>query len=474
MASMAHTLRELKRRFTNDAAHQPFLAPADVQRACRRAGHAYRDCFWVPAVTILTFLRQIVHGNCSCRSAVQMTLAASAAGDAGLGPEGHGKVSGEPGAYSQARHQLPETVYQEISSSIRDRLGVQAADGRWCNREVCIVDGSSVSMPDEPELQAAFPQPVGQKYGCGFPVARLLAQFSWASGALMEVVIDSLKVGELTMYRRIFDRVPSAAVVLGDRHFGSYYDLAQLRARGLDGVFRLHQRRPRGFRSGTRLGPDDHLITWTKPKVLPRGIDAQEWSRIPATLTVRHVRRSVGAPGFRSRCVNVVTTLLDPQTYPAEKLVALYGDRWMVELNLRSMKTTLRMDVLKCKSVAMIRKELLMYQIAYNLVRTLMWQAAVRHEGDVRRLSFAGTQQRIAAMLPYLSLCGTAAQRQHLADRVLELIAEDILPDHSDGVEPRCVKRRPKNYQRLTMPRGEARKRCRRNPQAFSRRAAEA
>lgn len=484
MASMARTFRELKRRLSNDDTPELFLLPADVQRACRRAGYACRQCFWMPAVTILTFLRQIMHANCSCRAAVQMTLAASAArqlglggneasaacGDPRVGPDGRRCISNEPGAYSQARQHLPEAVYHEVSNHVRDPLVAQAAEQRWCGREVTIVDGSSISMPDTPELQAAFPQPIGQKLGCGFPVARLLALFSWASGALLEFAIDSLNVGELTLYRRIYDRLPAGAVVLGDRHFGSYYDLTQLRARHLDGVFRLHQRRPHDLRSGARLGPRDHQITWTKPKIPSRGVTAEEWAAIPQSLILRHVRGSVGVAGFRSRTIDLVTTLLDPVAYPAEELIRLYRDRWMSELNFRSMKTTLKMEALKCKSVAMVRKELLMYQITYNLIRTLMWQAAVQHDGDVRRLSFAGTQQRIASMLPYLPLCRTPAQRRELTDRTLELIAADVLPDHTDGLEPRCVKRRPKNYQRLMMPRSEARKQCIKNPQVFSRR----
>ena len=181
---------------------------------------------------------------------------------------------------------------------------------------------------------------------------------------------------------------------------------------------------------------------------------------MPETRTVRHVRRVVEVPGFRSRRLDLVTTLGDPQAYPADKPAELYRDRWMVELNLRSLKTMLKMETLRCKSVEMVRKELLMYQLAYNLICLLMGEAARKHGGQVRRLSFAGTQQRLLALWPYWDRCHDASQRRRLGDWLLEQIAADGLPARSNRIEPRCVKRRPKNYRRLTCPRAEARRRA--------------
>jgi hypothetical protein len=475
MTSITPFSRQLKSELLSSAAAAALLREEDVAAACRAGHHRGRSCFWRPAVTILTFLRQVLNGNCSCRQAVQLTIAASAAGDvgvgpesdvgvgpvgdAGVGPEGDGRVSGDPSAYGQSRQTLPRATYDDLAR--RTSESVKRAVGHtrlWCGRLVRLVDGSSVSMPDTGELQHAFPQPSGQKRGCGFPVARLVGLFCWSSGALLELVEASLRVGELTLFRRLMDRIESGAVVVGDRLFGSYYDLHLLMKRGLDGVFRLHQRRSADLRRGTHLGPCDHLITWTKSKKPPLGVSAATWADVPETLTVRHVRVIVETPGFRSRRIELITTLLDPEPYPAEELARLYRDRWAVELNLRHMKTTLKMEVLKCQSVEMVRKELRMYQIAYNLIRLLMWQAAEKHGRDPHRLSFAGTQQRINAMLPFRDLCRTAAQRAAWAEQLLEWIAADVLPDRPNRVEPRCVKRRPKNYRRLTRPRHEARR----------------
>jgi hypothetical protein len=260
-------------------------------------------------------------------------------------------------------------------------------------------------------------------------------------------------VSELTLFRRLLDRLTPGTVVLGDTYFSSYYDLVLLQQHGLDGVYRLHQRRPTDLRCGTRLGEGDHLITWSKPKLMPRGISLDAWALVVPSLTVRQVQRRLEVPGFRSRELNVVTTLTDPVAFPASELASLYRDRWMAELNLRSLKTTLGMEVLRCRSVEMIRKELLAYQLAYNLIRILMWRAALAHGVTVRRLSFAGTQQRVIAVLPYLTRCRTTAERNRLARYVLERIAHDMIPDRPDRIEPRAVKRRPKNYRRLTKPR---------------------
>jgi hypothetical protein len=270
-------------------------------------------------------------------------------------------------------------------------------------------------------------------------------------------VADSLHVGELALLRRLLDRLARGTVVLGDSYYGSYYDLVLLQRHGLDGVYHWHRRRPTNLRRGTRLGRGDHWVTWTKPRIPPRGISAEEWGRVPETLTVRHVQTAIDIPGFRSRALDLVTTLMDPQAFPVAELADLYRDRWLVELNLRSLKTTLRMEVLKGQSVEMIRKELLAYQLVYNLIRWLMWQAALAHGVDAHRLSFAGTPQRVLAVLPHLARCCTCYERRRMATLLLARIAADIVPDRPNRIEPRAVKRRPKNYRRLTTPRAVAR-----------------
>lgn len=455
MTSITPFARQLKSELQASRSSAGLVSAESVEAACVVAGHRWRSCFWTPTTTILTFLRQILSSNCSCRQAVALTLAPGMACEPTDTSDG---VSGDPSAYSQARQKLPRRVLEGLNQGVTEAVRVLAGSARrWCGRTVVLVDGSSVSMPDTLALQKAFPQPVGQKSGCGFPVMRMLALFCWSSGCLLEWLGDSLQTGELTLLRKLLDRLDAGTVLLGDTYFGSYYDLVLLKRRGLDGVYRLHQRRPTDLERGTRLGAGDHLVTWTKPRILPRGLSASDWASVPETLTVRHVQAPIVTPGFRSRRLDLVTTLLDPVAFPAEELTRLYRDRWLVELNLRSLKTTLGMEILKGHSEDLVRKELLVYQLAYNLIRLLMWRAAQAHGLDPRRISFAGAQQRILAVLPYLAMCRTADQRRRLAAHLLKEIARDVVPDRPDRIEPRAVKRRPKNYRRLTRPRHEAR-----------------
>lgn len=455
MTSIARYAERLKSGLRRDLQGFDLVHDEDVAAACASAHHRWRSCFWSPRITLVTFLRQVLHGNCSCRFAVAMTLASE--GESGVLTSD--RPSGDPSAYSQSRQKLPRSVLDSLNRRVVERVGEEVGQTQtWCGRTVVIVDGSSTTTPDVPELQTLYPQPSGQKTGCGFPVIRLLAIFCWASGCLLEWAADSLHVGELTLFRRLLDRLKTETVVLGDTYYSSYYDLILLKQQHLDGVFRLHQRRPTDLRFGTRLGHGDHLITWTKPKALPRGVSAEEWETVPETLTVRHVQCRIDIPGFRSRELNVVTTLLDPITFPKPDLTQLYRDRWLAELNIRSLKTTLGMEVLKGMSPDMVQKELLVYQLAYNLIRLLMWRAAREHQVDPRWLSFAGTQQRLIAALPHLLACRTSRECRALVTTLLARIAADLLPQRPNRIEPRAVKRRPKNYRRLTRRRHEARK----------------
>lgn len=450
MTSIVPCVRQLKRRLQSSFSGVELFDSAVIDEICLSVGHRERARFWTPTVTILTFLRQILHANCSCRAAVAQTLALSDADGV--------DVAGDPSAYSHARQKLPRSALMRLNRRMADEVRREASGSRrWCGREVVVVDGASASMPDTPEGQKAWPQPCGQKPGCGFPVIRLVAMFCWASGCLLEWAADSLHVSEITLVRRLYKLLKAGTVVLGDRHFSSYYDLFLLQQHGLEGVFRLHQRRPAHWGVGTRLGAHDQRVTWTKPVKQPRNVSDADWAKVPETLTVRQVRVDINMPGCRTERLHLVTTLMDPVGYPREKLAELYRSRWMVELNIRSLKTTMGMEILKTKSKDMVLKELQVYQLAYNLVRMLMWRAAEACKIDPRRLSFAGTQQRINAFLPRLAACTTMEDYETITVRLLEQIAGDILPDRPNRIEPRAVKRRPKNYRKLTRPRAEAR-----------------
>jgi hypothetical protein len=326
---------------------------------------------------------------------------------------------------------------------------------RWTGgRPVKIVDGTTLSMPDTSANQKLWPQMSGQKPGCGFPLMKLVGLFSLSSGALLEEATGNKLVHESLLFRQLWDRLDSGDVLLEDRGFCSYGAMAALQLRGVDTVARLHQRRKVDMRQGKPLGKGDRLVTWNKPKMPLTGWTPEEWNALPETLCVRIIRLVVEAKGFRTRTIFLATTLTDPTVYPAQELRCLYGERWKVELHFAQLKTILGLDVLRCQSPEMIRKELQVHLIAYNLVRSLMQRASHIHHESLDRISFKGSLDTVRHWAAAIHACtGQKRKQAELINRMLALIANDPVPERPDRNEPRVRKRRPKNYQLMTKPR---------------------
>ena len=408
-------------------------------------GDGFRDNIYTPIVTLLAFVAQILSDG-SCRQAVGRVITSLITGK-------QDPPSNNTSAYCQARGKLPESFFQGCLDKTSRQLEARAREKQlWLQRhKVFVVDGSSAQMPDTLENRAEFGLPSSVKEGCGLPVVAFVGIFSLATGALRRLVIGSKGAHERHLFRAGWDIFSAGDVGLGDRGFCAYADIAQLQARGVQSVFRIFNRQP-DFRAGQRLGKDDHVVNWNKPEVCPRGMSAEEFEALPETLTVRELRVRIHCKGFRSQVVLLVTTLLDAKIYTKEALAELYRRRWEVELDFRHIKTTLGMELLATKSPAMIRKEMYAYFIAYNLIRALMWEAGCRYEVDALRLSLKGTIDRLILFAPHLA---TASDTEHarLVQELLHLLARDVVPDRPNRVEPRVVKRRPKNYRRMTKPR---------------------
>jgi hypothetical protein len=429
-----------------------FLSPEDILATTESYG--WRDRIWNPVLTFWTFLIQVLHPGSACREAVAMVMAEQAV------TSGR-PISPDASAYCQARKRVPLFVFVSLLHKVGQYLYHKAKDHPlWHGRRIHLVDGSSCSMPDTPDLQSAFGQPDGQKQGCGFPVARIVAMFCWATGAVLDVAIGPYRRSELSLVGSLWGQLQRGDIVLADRFYCTYVILAELLSQGCDAVFRLHGGRSRtmDFRKGKRLGREDRLMTWDRPTICPRGLSRDQWMSLPEHLTVRVLRFSPHVPGFRSRTITVATTLLDSAAYPSQEIAALYGDRWMVELRLRDIKTTMQMGVLRGKSADVVRKEILMHLLAYNLIRALMWQAAQTHGRPLHRLSFAGTVEHLNALAPYLWVYAGTDRFDALQALLLEWIARDKLPLRPGRIEPRAVKRRPKEYDLLNKPRHELRR----------------
>lgn len=325
----------------------------------------------------------------------------------------------------------------------------------WCGRPVKVVDGTSLSMPDSEENQALYPQPKGQKKGCGFPVMKLVVSFCLTTGLLLSFRKAALNVHERTLWHEMWDDYEEGDVVLADCGFCSYADYWLLAQRGVDCVMRLHQARKEN-KIIKRFNKNDRLVQWEKTKKPPRWMTRKQWKDVPQEMTVRHVTVNVDIPGFRTKKYTLATTLLDEKKYPPQALAALYRRRWTVELFIRDIKTTMRMDILRCKTPNMVHKELTLFVIAYNLIRILIWEAVLEKGTDPCRISVAGTIAIIRQWAPRLAFCQDEEQRAILTKIMMEFITAEILPQRGNRKrQPRALKRRIKSYQLLTKPRNE-------------------
>lgn len=326
----------------------------------------------------------------------------------------------------------------------------------WYGRAVKVVDGTSVSMPDTEANQREYPQPSGQKKGCGFPVMRLVVSFCLTTGILLSWRKGKLNVHERNLWHNMWEDYEKGDVILADCGFCSFADYWSLTQRGIDCVMRL-QRSRKEKKIIKKFNKNDRLVQWKKQKK-PKWITDEQWENIPKEMTVRHVNVKVDIAGFRTKHFIVATTLLDEKKYPREALAALYLRRWQVELFIRDIKTTMRMDILRCKTPEMIQKEITLFIIAYNLIRILIWDAVLEKDIEPLRISVAGTIAIIRQWAPMLARIQEQDHRNSAIILMMELIADEILPDRDYRKrQPRALKRRMKGFQLMTKPRNEFR-----------------
>ena len=443
MASIAHALERIK------GSPLQILDRRTVERVCRECKHQWRERDLGPAATIALFCQQVAAGNCPCS---ELRRAAGAAFSLQ--------------AYCAARARLPLEVVQGLLTAVVDAALPHArrADHLWLGRHRAFhVDGSSFSMPDTTELGDAFGRPSGPAPGCGFPTAHLLVLFSASTGLLLDAFAGPLNTGDVAQTPELYMHLDAGDVVVGDDSFsGGYAHLALLVSRGLHGLFPAHHRRIVDFAKGRpyaaegdaaavaglptsrwvrSLGREDQLVEYFKPKDRPAWMSQAEYDALPDSIRVRELRRTVQRPGAGKVTLTMVTTLVDPQRYPAADLLDLRLRRWDVETNLGALKTTMGMDVLRCKSEDGVRKEVAAFCLVYNLVRCVMLEAARRQAVPVARVSFADAlywvrHARPGDVLPALT----------------------VNPHRPGRAEPRTRKRRPKPFPLMTLPRGELRK----------------
>jgi putative transposase len=443
--------------FTEALSDEQMRQAFDDEGVCFGNDDDNDDIVYTPPVTLWAMLSQMLFTKeqRSCIAAVLRVAAFYAI-------VGREVCDTNTGAYCRARAKVPETVLRRLTQEVAFGCEARVLEHwRWKGRRVQLVDGTTFSMPDTLENQSEYPQSKSQAEGLGFPIMRAVALCSLATGMITGMACGPYagkETGEPALLRTLFDTFSRGDVLLGDRYYCGWFMLALLQELGVDFVVRLHQHRDADFQKGRRLGKGDHVVSWPKP-AKPAWMDQETYDRLPQQLEVREVQVNVNVPGFRSESLVIVTSLLALSDCSRDELAALYRKRWTVELHFREIKSMMSLDVLRCKSPAMVRQELWTGLLAYNLIRQSILQSAASAERRPDELSFTATMQ----MLANTWLAATVVVEAN-SDATHPLVALRVahggshrVGNRPDRVEPRAVKRRPKQHDLLTKPRAQAR-----------------
>jgi len=409
-----------------------------------------RDRVYTPKITGLTFLSQILSPGSSCREAVRQVQGAYALLPNALA------VSSDTSPYCQARARLELNRLTGLRCHLAAQMERNVSHGtRPWSRPIKVVDGTCFNLQDTPANRALYPQSTDQNPGCGFPQMRMVGTFSLQTGACLMHADAAYRTSEGALFRQLWPTFVSGDIVLADRLFDSYSNFAGLMHKGVDAIFSINANRSLDFRRGRSVGRRDRLYTLIKPDHPAAGWSPEEWAALPATITVRQLKAKIHNPKGRVKTITVITTLLDPILWPKELLLLIFRHRWNVELFLDDIKTTLQMDLLSCRTPAMVQKELEMHLIAYNLTRAIMQEAALICQVPLARISFKGTLDTMRQFGQTFARIPTRQRkkRRDLYTRMLETMAKDLLPERPHRREPRCLKRRPKAFPFMTQPR---------------------
>ncbi len=421
------------------------LTEASIREVLNDHGVKFRDRVFSPVTTIWGFLSQVLSEDHSCRDTVSRIIAHRAA-------SGETVCSPNTASYCNARSRIPTSVLSTLATRTAKELQASVPDQwKWNGRSVFIFDGSSVSMPDTPENQAVYPQPPTQQPGLGFPLARIGMLLSLATGACHDLAIapyEGKGTGETNLFRRMYDTLKPGDVVLADALFDDYFIACELCQRGIDIVAHAQYERTGSWAIESR--PDGDILVWQRPQK-PRGMTGEQYRTYPEQLLMREVTVDAHDKNNRARQFKVVTTIL-ALSIDGKQIGDLYERRWDGEVDIRSIKSTMQMDILRCKTPDMVHKEIWTHLLAYNLLRTIMAVAANENDIEPRQVSFKGAKQALTAFAPKIE-AAWPEDRAPLIDAMLTTIAYHRVGDRPERWEPRARKRRPKPGTRLTQPR---------------------
>lgn len=435
-------------RSNSDLPFRDILSSEAITESLSEVPYNGRHNIYPPDVTLWAFLSQAFDEDQTLEAAVSRVIAFH------LSQGRMDDISSNTAAFSKARSKFPEEIISRLARESAEQMEETVpTDWLWQRlHRMKLIDGSTVSMPDTLENQAKWPQPDSQKEGVGFPLARLVAVVSCATGAVLDLAIgpySGKETGEHALLRQLMHVFKKGDIVVGDAYYGSWFLIAMLKKIGVDVIFPIHAARHSDFRRGVRLGKKDHVVEWFRPRK-PEWMDQETYDSFPEKFVIREVSVSSSQKGRRTQSRIIVTTFLDPKKLERNELNAMYSCRWWVELDLRSIKTTLKMDILRGKTPAMVRKEIWAHILGYNLIRKIMAEAAFQHGKNPREMSFSLAFHVIKSFRDFglLSSCN-----ESVYSFLLKSIVRRKIGNRPGRSEPRVVKRRPKAFPRMQQPR---------------------
>jgi len=430
-----------------------FLPATEILEVCEKFGHCFRDRIYTPVITLWMFLGQTLSPDHSCRDAVHRL-------NAWRTSHGKKKADSNTTSYCEARQRLPEKVVRELAIRSGQKCQQHAAERwQWKGHDVKVVDGSTLTMPDTKENQKQYPQQRGQKKGCGFPIMRCVMLFCLSTGAVLDIAMGRYrgkKTGENSLLQEINHLLFPGDILLADRYYATFGNIHQAIKGGYHVVMRAHHKRKIDFRSGFKLGSYDQIVVYPKPPVRPVWMSIREYRECDDFISVRHIRYDVKQKGFRVKRIILATTMLDAVKDTVDELAELYCRRWQVELDIRSLKTHMQMEHLRCQSPAMVRREVYAHMIAYNLIRDLIVHTSIIYQTSPSHLSHKNAVQSLNAFSDKLKPGNEQLEAMETA--LYESIMEHTVGDRKPRVHPREIKRRPKTYKLMQKPRHAARR----------------
>jgi hypothetical protein len=423
------------------------LSSGILQKIADTAGN-YRDKIYYPLITLRAFIFQTLSADHSCKDAVTRIYAEQV-------EKNQSACSINTGPYCKARQRLPEEMMTDVVRDVGMQLHQSAkSEWTWHAYKVMLADGTTLQMPDTPSNQQQYPQQKNQQVGIGFPIARMVALISLSCGSVIDYALapyEGKLTGELSLLSPLLKNLGPSDLLLADRYYCTYALICLLQQKNIPVVFKNHAQKTSDFRLGKKLGAKDHLIEWMKPKRKPVWMSEDDYEKLPATLKLREIK---------VKGQIIITTLLDEKKFHKQSIFELYKQRWLIELDLRSIKCIMQMGTLRCKKPSMIAKEIACHFIAYNLIRLMLAQAAALHGWHPRQLSFKGALQLINAFRDTIFSSVTDQHLCLISLAMLKAMASTLIGLRTRDSQPRAIKRRPKPYPLLAVSRVQAKKDC--------------